>query len=330
MLDKNRISTYICAIYSNILINMTTLGSQTPITLEALMVIDAIDRRGSYAAAAESLDKVPSALSYIVQKLEEQLDVTLFHKQGRRSVLTPAGKHLLKEGRQLLLAAEQLRDSTRLIAKGWESRIRIAIDSMFNTRRTFDILQAFLGEHPDIELDIREEVMSGGWEALIEDQVDLLIGAAAPVPQQKGIHASPIAKFDRVFAVSAQHPLAKHQRPVTPAELAKERTVVVHDSAKLAIPWTKGIITRTQYFFVPTVDCKIRAQLAGIGCGFLPRQRVQPYLDSGELVELAIEGYEHQEDADMYIAWKLVNRGKGLQELKNRFIESPMNPMQSC
>ena len=55
------------------------LGNQSPITLEALMVIDAIESRGSYAAAAEALDKVPSALSYIVQKLEEQLDVTLFH-----------------------------------------------------------------------------------------------------------------------------------------------------------------------------------------------------------------------------------------------------------
>ncbi|MDX1451131.1 MAG: LysR substrate-binding domain-containing protein [Oleiphilaceae bacterium] len=306
------------------------LSNQAPITLEALQVIDAIERRGSYAAAAEALDKVPSALSYIVQKLEEQLDVTLFQKQGRRSVLTPAGKHLLEEGRKLLHAANQLCDSTRSIAKGWESRIRIAIDSMFNTRRTFEIFDQFLQDHPDIELDIREEVMSGSWEALIEDQVDLLIGAAAPVPQQKGIHAVTVGKFDRVFAVSREHPLAQHRAPLSHEDLAKERTVVVHDSARMAIPWTKGIITRTRYFFVPTVDCKIRAQLAGIGCGYLPRQRVQPYLDSGELVELEVENSPQQINSDMYIAWKLVNRGKGLHALKERFISSPNDLMQSC
>ena len=75
----------------------------TPLTLEALLVLDAIDQRGSFASAAEQLNKVPSAISYIVQKLEEQLGVTLFVRQGRRSVLTPAGLHLLEEGRKVLL-----------------------------------------------------------------------------------------------------------------------------------------------------------------------------------------------------------------------------------
>ena len=56
------------------------------ITLEALLVLDVIDSRDSFAAAAEQLNKVPSALSYIVQKLEEQLSVTLLVLQGRRSV----------------------------------------------------------------------------------------------------------------------------------------------------------------------------------------------------------------------------------------------------
>jgi len=32
---------------------------KSPITIEALQVLDAIDRRGSFAAAAEQLNKVP-------------------------------------------------------------------------------------------------------------------------------------------------------------------------------------------------------------------------------------------------------------------------------
>ena len=47
--------------------------SHLPITLDALQALDAIDRRGSFAKAAEELDKATSALSYTVQKLEEQL-----------------------------------------------------------------------------------------------------------------------------------------------------------------------------------------------------------------------------------------------------------------
>ena len=43
----------------------------SPITLDALQALDAIDRRGSFAKAAEELNKATSALSYTVQKLED-------------------------------------------------------------------------------------------------------------------------------------------------------------------------------------------------------------------------------------------------------------------
>lgn len=302
----------------------------SPITLEAITVLLTIDQRGSYAAAAEELNKVPSALSYIVQKLEEQLDTTLFQKQGRRSVLTPAGRHLVIEGQAILEAINKLTDKTKSIAKGWEPRIKIAIDSMFNTQATFAVLKSFLQAYPEVEIDIREEVMSGGWEALIDDEVDLLLGAAGPVPQHKGIHAVSIANLDRVFAVSPEHPLSRAKQPVPHEQLAQQRTVVVHDSARTAIPWTKGIITESRYFYVPTVDCKIRAQLAGIGCGYLPRQRVQSYLDAGELIELEIENPPHGNQTDMFMAWKIVNRGKGLKALKDLFITHQKDLCESC
>ncbi len=166
------------------------------------MVLDAIDEQGSYAAAAEKLNKVPSALSYIMQKLEEQLDVTLFQRQGRRSVLTPAGKHLLVEGRNILLAINKLSEQTQIIANGWEPKIRIAIDSFIEGMDVFPIINQFLIEHPNIEIDICEEVLNGTWEVLIDDQVDLIIGASAPVPPQKGIASQPMASNEMAFYVN--------------------------------------------------------------------------------------------------------------------------------
>lgn len=295
------------------------MPDHAPITLDALHVIDTIARRGSYAAAAEELNRVPSALSYIVQNLEEKLGVTLFSKQGRKSVLTPAGNHLLHEGRTILDAVARLGESTRNIANGWESRLRIAIDSMCNDMNTFKRLETFVTAYPGIEVDLREEVMFGSWEALINDEVDLLIGATGPVPRHKGIHAEVIGQLDLVYAVSPQHPLARERGPISRERLAQERTVVVHDSAHSAIPWTRGLITESRHFYVPNHDCKIRAQLAGIGAGHLPRHRVQPYLDSGELVELQLEQPNPEAQFDIYLAWKLVNHGKGLKALVDSF-----------
>ena len=46
---------------------------QMRISLEGLQIIDAISRRGSFAGAAEELFRVPSTITYAVQKLEEDL-----------------------------------------------------------------------------------------------------------------------------------------------------------------------------------------------------------------------------------------------------------------
>ena len=99
------------------------------LSLEALQVIDAIDRRGSYAAAAQELHRVPSALSYAVQKLEQDLDLLVFDRRGHRVRLTEAGRELLDEGRHLLRAAGELECRVRRVATGWETELRIAVDT---------------------------------------------------------------------------------------------------------------------------------------------------------------------------------------------------------
>src|SRR5258706_15194341 len=78
------------------------------LSLDALAVLDAIDRRGSFAAAALELDHVPSAITYTVRRMEEDLDVLLFDRRGHRAQFTPAGRTLLAEGRALLTAAGEI------------------------------------------------------------------------------------------------------------------------------------------------------------------------------------------------------------------------------
>jgi len=288
-----------------------------PISIEALLVLDAIEYRGSYAAAAEQLDKVPSALSYIVQKLEEQLNVTIFVRQGRRAVLTPAGKHLLVEGRKVLYAINSLSEQTQTIANGWEPKIRIACDSIIDINPIFAGIQGFLIEHESIEIDVQEEVMNGTWEALIDDRVDLVIGAPAPVPNQKGIRAIKIGELDSVLVVSKFHELAAKlsgvNSSIQASDLTKYRSIVVHDSSQNEIPWSVNMIEGSQHFFVSSITQKISAIVAGIGIGHLPKYMAQHYIDSGQL--LVIKLAEQPAPQDLFMAWKLTNKGKGLNKL---------------
>ncbi|HUH37285.1 MAG TPA: LysR family transcriptional regulator [Spongiibacteraceae bacterium] len=213
-----------------------------PISLDALQTLDAIDRRGSFARAAEELNKATSAVSYTVQKLEEQLGVTLYQRQGRRSVLTASGRLLLEEGRKILGATAFLADQVKELATGWEPKLRIGLESTTQREPFFQVLGTLLAEHPNLELDIQECVLSGGWEALEMDRIDLLMGAPSPVPLQKGFRALPIPPADMLLVVAAHHPLARIATdPQAIAEqLPCHRRIVTHDTARHNIMRTAG------------------------------------------------------------------------------------------
>ena len=116
------------------------------ITLEALAVIDAIDRRGSFAAAAAELHRVPSAVTYQVHKLEEDLDVRIFDRRGHRARLTPAGRELLDAGRALLERAGELERRVRRVATGWEPEVRLAVDAIVPWSLLWPLSAAFYAD----------------------------------------------------------------------------------------------------------------------------------------------------------------------------------------
>lgn len=292
---------------------------QNPINLEVLEMLDAIDRRGSFAKAAEELNKATSALSYATQKLEEQLGISIFQRQGRRSVLTPSGRLILDDGRKILDASALLADRARELATGWEPRLRIALESTINFSRFFEVLSHFMAEHPTLEIDICESVLSGGWEALERNTVDLVVGCPGPVPLQKGFRAVPINSGGLVPVIARQHPLSQLAGDAEALNMAldKLRRVVSHDTATIDIARSAGLSDGKQRLYVQTVDQKVSAILAGLGIGHLPIYRVQKHLDSGELIELNIQSPSHEN----YIAWNISNKGKALQTLTKQLIE---------
>ena len=291
--------------------------ARNPITIEVLETLDAIDRRGSFAKAAEELNKATSAISYAVQKLEEQLDIALFQRQGRRSVLTPAGQLMLAEGREILQTTARLASKAKEVATGWEPRICIAVELSQSYPVFFDELNEFLGEHPSIEIDVVESVLNGGWEALEQGRVDLTVGSPGPVPLQKGYRAIPLPDVDFVPVIAAHHPMADlaDNRDALDTVLPKLRRIVTHDTSVIDVARSTALSSDGKMFFVQNIDQKVEAILAGIGIGNLPRPRIQHHLNSGLLLPLNLKD---DETYSFYLAWKISNKGKGLQALTQR------------
>ena len=284
------------------------------LSLEALEVLDAIDRKGSFSAAAAALYRVPSAITYSVQKLEEDLGLPLFRREGRRSVLTPAGRVLLDQGREILEAADRLVETTRQVHSGWESRLNIALDSLVQIDEVSPVLEKFYDTNPELEITLTEEVLGGAWEAVMEGRADLVIGAAEKPPTATGLRSREFMMVDWVFAVPPGHPLASVDTPLRRDDIAHYRAVVVADSSRSLPPQTSRtlrLFERQAVLRVQTVQQKITAQLSGLGVGFLPRHRIRPLLASGELVELSVDPVIPP--APLQLVWKAGRRGRALR-----------------
>ena len=81
--------------------------------LEQLRIFVAVAEHGSYSAAAKDLFVSHSTTSRAVSALENELGVTLFDRRNRILGLTPAGQSLLRDARELLENAAQLKNNLR-------------------------------------------------------------------------------------------------------------------------------------------------------------------------------------------------------------------------
>lgn len=281
----------------------------SPITLDALRVLDAIDRKHSFAAAADALFRVPSAVSYTVSKLEEDLGVALFDRSRRRAVLTPVGRLVLDQGRHILDAVDALTRVVQSVADGWEAELRIGVDNVLDPEPLYHLIGAFNRLRPQTEIRVVEEVLGGTWDALTSGRCDLVVGAAGEGPPGH-IATLPLGAVEFVFAVAADHPLCEAERPLAAAAIRPWPTVVVADSSRYLPARSSGLLDGRSRIVVPTFAHKVEAQRQGVGVGFLPRHRIVDELAAGRLRELPLA--EPRLPQPISVAWQAANKGKAL------------------
>ncbi|MEO8937492.1 MAG: LysR family transcriptional regulator [Burkholderiaceae bacterium] len=292
--------------------------------LDALQALDAIDRKGSFARAGEELGRVPSAITYLIRKLEGDLDVLLFDRRGHKAKLTPAGQELLREGRHLLIAASDLQRRVRRVGDGWEVELRIAMDTIIRMDAVLALVAEFYREEPGTRIRLLCEVLSGTWEALLSGRADLAIGTFAITPNSAGVvsgyQSRLLGETEMVFVVAPSHPLADATEPITPEVVRRHRAVAVGDTARNLAPVTIGLLGGQDVLTVPTMRDKVAAQVAGLGCGNVPVGYALPYIESGRLVPRLLA--ESRVTGSMYYAWNTAVRGKAMQWFRSR-LEDP-------
>lgn len=291
------------------------------LTLDALQALDAIATEGSFAKAAEALHKVPSALTYTIQKLESDLEVQLFDRSGKRAVLTAEGRMLLEQGRDLLHRAQALERRMRRLGEGWEAQLTIAVDNVVPLHWLFPLIREFDALGCGTRLKLSQEILGGGWDALIDRRADLAVGAPGEPPAGFGLDSREWLQIEAfVFAVAPDHPLAQLPEPLSPREIARHRAVVVSDSSRRLEARTINVQPAQETLHVPNLEAKIAAQAAGLGVGFVPSHLAAEHLRSGRLLARRVE--DERSAGPLRVAWRSGENGRALSWFRERVLSA--------
>lgn len=278
---------------------------QSPITLEALHILDAIDRRGSFAAAANELDRAPSSLSYQIQKLEQDLDIIIFDRSGHKAHFTEAGKLILERGRAILQASEKLVNDATLLANGWELNITVAFDGIIPIANFFPMVDA-LSNVSSTRIRLQEEILAGSWESLNTGRSDLLVCPALDTLPQD-VKAEKIGKLSMVWVAAADHYVHKRSGEFDDAAREKYRVIAIADTAREQPALSINVMQKQPRLTVTNFSAKVEALLSGLGIGTLPTQVAQPLVESGQLKY--IDGAESK-PIDIILAWRRNTMGE--------------------
>jgi DNA-binding transcriptional LysR family regulator len=290
------------------------------LSLDALQVLDAIDRKGSFAGAADELHRVPSAITYSVRQLEEGLGVEVFDRTGHRAVLTAAGRALLSEGRHLLRAATDLECRVRQVAKGWEVELRLAVDTLVGCEKLFGLVEEFYAQEGGTRLRLTHEVLGGTWDALASGRADLALATGDP-PGGGGYATRRITPVEMVFAAAPFHPICREPEPIPDSVIQGHRAVSIADTSRHLPPRTVGLVSGQDVLTVATLEAKTAAQVAGLGVGYLPRWIAEREALSGHLRILRVQGVRLE--TTLIAAWRAGHEGRALEWFVKRF-EDPL------
>jgi DNA-binding transcriptional LysR family regulator len=258
------------------------------ITFDSLEALEAIDRQGSFAAAAKALHKVQSAVSYSVHQLEEGLGVSLFDRAGHRAVLTDAGHAILEESRRVLAGARRIETLAARFREDWEPRVEIVIDGILPMEPIMRALRVMTDDGVPTHIQLKVEFLGGVQDRFEKDRADVMLVKDYGRSDRLVEHTLP--EVEVVLVAATSHPLAQDQHPLSLQDLQAHIELTVHDSSESRRMADARIFGGPRVFFLSDFATKKQAIAMGLGYGWMPTYLVKDELAAGALSELSYVG----------------------------------------
>ena len=241
-----------------------------------LAIIREVEHQGSLTAASTQLHLTQSALSHAIAKLEDQIGVKIWRREGRSLQPTQAGEFLLSVANRLLPQFAHAEQRLGQFAKGERGTLRIGMECHPCYQWLLKIVAPYLDDWPKVEVDVRQKFQFGGIGALFGYEIDMLV---TPDPLHKpGLRFTPVFDYEQVLVVGPNHPL-RGADFVLPHQLAGETLITYPVPADRLDIYTQFLtpagISPRQHKPIETTDIMLLMVAHGRGVAALPRWLVE-------------------------------------------------------
>jgi DNA-binding transcriptional LysR family regulator len=253
-------------------------------SLEHWAVLASVVDEDGFGQAAQALHKSQSAVSYAVARLQEALGLDLLAIDGRKAVLTPHGKALLKRARPLLRDLESLEELAQSLKQGWEPELKLVVDVAFPRQHLLSIVGELQQLCPNTEIQLSDAVLSGAEEAITESRADVVVTSRLPADRLGEL----LVTVTFISVASPGHPLFELDRLLTSDDLSKHVQVVVRDSGTVH-PRDDGWLGAERRCTVSSMEASLAMVKAGLGYAWLPEHLTSEGIRQGTLKALPLE-----------------------------------------
>ena len=249
----------------------------------------AVAQSGSFSGAAKIMHRTQPAISQVVRKLEQEIGEPLFDRSSRDGLLTDAGKVLQEYATKMLNLRREARASLEELRQLQRGTLVLAANE-FTALYLLPVLEEFRRFCPMIKVEVHRSLASSIADHVLDHTVEL--GVLSFRPENPLLQSVVVFRDELVFVVPARHPLAK-ARMVSIRQLGAEsfvaHNVVSPYRMKVLEAFKRHKTPLNMDVEMPTIEAIKRFVAAGNGVALVPRVSVEPELNRGELVAVAVQ-----------------------------------------
>ncbi len=250
----------------------------------------AVAQSGSITKGAHACHLALSAASRRLADLESASGARLLERSAQGVTLTPAGHVALQHAMRLFQGFEQFSRELKDYSRGVKGHVRLWANMSALTEFLPQALATFLDAHPDIRVEVEEQLSGDIARALVEGLAD--VGVFAENTPTDGLTATPFQSDELVVLCSKTHPIARLRRVDFSACLQHDFVGLNRGSSLLELTSraaeTAGMPMHLRVQ-VRSFDAMCQMVAAGMGVAVLPRNAVQQLVCSMKLRQIPLD-----------------------------------------